>query len=213
MGYETELVTFDLANWSGASYGFFNPNRLADEILGQLDNGKLFLYLFRRFGYPCYGWDGYKEVCEYFLTTPEPDCCLIIRITGTSYEFGYSLSPEAEKLCYQQPPWHDDPPQDSPAYKYHVALEAAIRDLLRPVEARDTLIGVNGRVDNKPGWTEISRPSVKPSYMAGYGIGAITEAFRKPDSWFDLMEAILDLGEDNFIKGVEAALGILRGTT
>lgn len=35
--------------------------------------GPLFAYCFRRFGYPQTGWDGYKELVRYYLTTPRPD--------------------------------------------------------------------------------------------------------------------------------------------
>jgi hypothetical protein len=51
---------------------------IADACGAQMDYGKLFAYLFRRFGYPNAGWDDYKELAKYYLTTPHPD--LILRI-------------------------------------------------------------------------------------------------------------------------------------
>jgi hypothetical protein len=51
---------------------------LTDPVVGkvfgdQLDYGHLFAYLFRRFGYPNYGWDDYKDLARYILTTPRGD--------------------------------------------------------------------------------------------------------------------------------------------
>lgn len=49
-------------------------------IIGEeIDYGKLFAYLFRRFGYPNHGWDDYKELVAYYLTTPRPDMVLQIK--------------------------------------------------------------------------------------------------------------------------------------
>jgi len=57
--------------------GLINP--LVSEVCGEtLDYGKLFAYLFRRFGYPNFGWDGYKELTKYRLTTPRQDMFLQI---------------------------------------------------------------------------------------------------------------------------------------
>ncbi|MDD9439590.1 hypothetical protein PV270_13975, partial [Staphylococcus aureus] len=44
----------------------------------EIDYGKLFAYCFRRFGYPDRGWDDYKELVSYYLTTPHPDMVLNI---------------------------------------------------------------------------------------------------------------------------------------
>ena len=45
----------------------------------EIEYGKLFAYCFRRFGYPNRGWDDYKNLVSYCLTTPHPD--LVLRIT------------------------------------------------------------------------------------------------------------------------------------
>ena len=45
----------------------------------EIEYGKLFAYLFRRFGYPDRGWDDYKNLVSYRLTTPHPD--MVLRIT------------------------------------------------------------------------------------------------------------------------------------
>ena len=45
--------------------------------------GPLLAYLFRRFGYPNAGWDDYKEMAKYILTTPHPEMVLqVVPYTG-----------------------------------------------------------------------------------------------------------------------------------
>jgi hypothetical protein len=44
-----------------------------------LDYGHLFTYCFRRFGLPNWGSDSYKDIAQWFLTTPRPDLVLVIR--------------------------------------------------------------------------------------------------------------------------------------
>lgn len=56
-------------------------------VLGdEIDYGALFAYLFRRFGYPHRGWDDYKQLVSYYLTTPHPDMLMEITpyVGGTS---------------------------------------------------------------------------------------------------------------------------------
>lgn len=64
------------------SYMIWNEG-LSDPIIREgcgddIAYGPLFAYLFRRFGYPLYGWDDYKQLCTYYLTTPHPDMLLNI---------------------------------------------------------------------------------------------------------------------------------------
>lgn len=47
-------------------------------------SGQVMGYLFRRFGYPIRGWDGYKELCTYLLTTPHKRLYLWARLTACS---------------------------------------------------------------------------------------------------------------------------------
>ncbi|HDR9103288.1 TPA: hypothetical protein QDB04_000006 [Burkholderia vietnamiensis] len=71
--------------------GFINP--VVMEACGEaMDYGKLFAYLFRRFGYPNFGWDGYKELAKYILTTPHKDMFLcIVPYVGDSTELHFSF--------------------------------------------------------------------------------------------------------------------------
>lgn len=49
---------------------------LAEHCGEEMDYGRLFAYCFRRFGYPNHGWDDYKELTNYYLSTPHPDMVL-----------------------------------------------------------------------------------------------------------------------------------------
>ncbi|HEJ2342337.1 TPA: hypothetical protein ACWLUJ_006141 [Pseudomonas aeruginosa] len=55
-------------------------------VVGEtMDYGSLFAYLFRRFGYPNAGWDDYKELTKYILSTPNPDMFLqVVPYTGNT---------------------------------------------------------------------------------------------------------------------------------
>lgn len=76
-------------DWVGLSFRSYidagEPDvALTDPIIAnvcgdEIDYGKLFAYCFRRFGYPDRGWDDYKELVSYYLTTPHPD--LVLNIT------------------------------------------------------------------------------------------------------------------------------------
>lgn len=69
----------------GRSMCLSNP--IVKSVIGdEIDYGKLFAYLFRRFGYPNRGWDDYKELVTYYLTTPHPGMVLEITpyVGGTS---------------------------------------------------------------------------------------------------------------------------------
>lgn len=51
-----------------------------------IEYGNLFAYCFRRFGYPNGGWDDFKQLVKYTLTTPHPDMvfCIAPYVGGTS---------------------------------------------------------------------------------------------------------------------------------
>lgn len=75
--------------WSGLDFRSYidrgdTKRSLSDPIIASvcgdvIDYGKLFAYCFRRFGYPDRGWDDYKQLVSYYLTTPHPD--LVLNIT------------------------------------------------------------------------------------------------------------------------------------
>ena len=83
MAFQLKLADYDLSkrfasidfSQDAASGGLFNP--VFDSTFGDtIEYGKLFAYLFRRFGYPNSGWDDYKQLTSYELTTPHPDLLL-----------------------------------------------------------------------------------------------------------------------------------------
>lgn len=74
-----------------------------------LDYGSLFAYLFRRFGYPNVGWDDYKQLVQYYLSTPDPDMVLSVTpcISGSlrlSYSFYVADARHEEVEQYDRRP-------------------------------------------------------------------------------------------------------------
>lgn len=65
----------------GLTFYLLDEKDLYDPVMvsiPQINYGELFAYLFRRFGYPVYGWDSYKDLVKYVLTTPHKDMWLRI---------------------------------------------------------------------------------------------------------------------------------------
>lgn len=102
MAYQIKQAAKIRGTVTGAVGGVLWPETLAKEVFGRpLDAGSVFLYLFRRFGYPIYGWDGYKEICNYTLTTPMRDVYLFVSIK-TGVDWGYLMPPKMEQICQQE---------------------------------------------------------------------------------------------------------------
>lgn len=87
--FRTKQADLSGKAWTGFRFGQFieddpaSEDLFSDPIIEQkcgpeIDYGKLFAYCFRRFGYPNRGWDDYKELVSYYLTTPCPDLVLKI---------------------------------------------------------------------------------------------------------------------------------------
>lgn len=77
-----DMVGIDFASFVDPTEA--NKMNLADPIIGSvfekdIPYGSLFAYCFRRFGYPNFGWDGYKDLTSYLLTTPLPN--LFLRVS------------------------------------------------------------------------------------------------------------------------------------
>lgn len=92
--------------------GVLNDNSacLYRAIVGErVDYGRLFSYLFRRFGYPNLGWDNYKDLACYLLTTPHDDMFLrIIPSVGdwTVLHFDFLVPSEVVHMIHR----HDRAP-------------------------------------------------------------------------------------------------------
>jgi hypothetical protein len=84
----------------GAMGGIFDLKEPAKKIVGNLNTGDVFIYLFRRFGYPLQGWDKHKELVVYYLNTSMPGVVLSVQpnITRTG-TFGYLLKEDIDQKC------------------------------------------------------------------------------------------------------------------
>ena len=98
------------ADYIGAKGGFFDPSEDAEKLIGNLSAGDTFIYLFRRFGYPRFGWDGYKKLVQYCILTPMAGVVLIVEpdVPGGG-TFGYMLREDIDKACDDEDhkPWKD----------------------------------------------------------------------------------------------------------
>ena len=78
------------------SLGLSDP--IISSVFGdEINYGNLFAYCFRRFGYPAVGWDDYKQLVVYYLTTPSPDLMLEIQPYAgnvASINFGFMVREE-----------------------------------------------------------------------------------------------------------------------
>jgi len=79
-----------------------NLNEHIDPVLATLptqtlDYGHLFTYCFRRFGFPNWGSDSYKDIAQWMLTTPHPDLVLCVRpsvLPEPHFSLHFLTSPE-----------------------------------------------------------------------------------------------------------------------
>jgi len=195
----------------------FDPGEIAVRVLPNLRGGQLVAYLFRRFGYPSWRWDEYKELTHYLITTPMKDVFLEVRpymggdspqpssFDHTVLMFGYCVDKAIEEESYypllmegKRNDWYEHP-----RYKEcNQAFEAAMRDLLRPVYVRDVPINCYGLVlDDDLG----TCPShVEPYHAAGY---PIPQAFlRDTDRYVQFTDALSTLGDGSMDKGIDRVI-------
>jgi len=98
--FRCKPANLDDEKYRGASMGIFDVPTEAYRILGDINYGEAFAYLFRRFGYPEYGWDDYKQLVRYHITTPMDGVILTVAPgTSTKTSFGYMLRNNIEKKC------------------------------------------------------------------------------------------------------------------
>lgn len=88
-------------NYTGAMAGLFDLDELTNS--NDLDTGSVFIYMFRRFGYPRFGWDGQKTLVSYILTTPMEGVLLIVQpnVVGAG-TFGYMLQDVIDRECIEE---------------------------------------------------------------------------------------------------------------
>ena len=91
--YQAEQAPYPAdADYCGESSCIFELESAAEEIVGKPASGDVFMYLFRRFGYPIFGWDDQKNLVIYRITTPMPGVILMVEppVTG-AFTFGYIM--------------------------------------------------------------------------------------------------------------------------
>ena len=142
--------------WRGAMSGFVDPGKFA-ELTGNAEYGPLFAYMYRRFGVPEFGSDDYKEIANWYITTPDKNVVLCVspRPSGCQHSFGYMMN----VAVYRN--------SDTQIKKLEAAIKAAMVDLCTPVFVRDVPINAAGRV---PDGTDIEE-ECPPFKWAGYGVG------------------------------------------
>lgn len=103
--WQSEQLPYPLdADYHGAKAGIFD---LDDDIQGNFGGdppaGIVFMYLFRRFGYPRFGWDGLKKLTQYHITTPMAGVALTVEpnVTGGG-TFGYMLREDIDQACTEE---------------------------------------------------------------------------------------------------------------
>lgn len=86
---------------------FRDPSPVFSLFPDKIDYGHLFAYLFRRFGYPNTGWDSYKNLVCYMLSTPLPN--MFLRITpyvGGDVNIGFQfIATESDRKAIRL--WED----------------------------------------------------------------------------------------------------------
>jgi hypothetical protein len=150
-----------LRDWFGAKAGIIDPGYLCKRVWPGVSYGNAFAYLFRRFGESA-PFDNYKQLCNYDLSTPDPEVGFWLSCGASSVGMdpGYWLSPELGRAIAKQDRYggYDDwdwvvpgnsyegriPPAGTPAGRAIEAIEAGMRDLLRPVEIRDVAVNILG---------------------------------------------------------------------
>lgn len=165
------------------SDGVFSPHDLAKEIFDARREGEpqdrradQVLYLFRRFGYPVYGWDGYKSVIDYVLTTPDPDVVLWCKPASAYWiSFGYGVSDalrrdaDIAEWMWRSGPRDVEWERIEVYQRVYRAVRAAMRELLRPVYIRDVDYNYLGRVRDGSPYGRLAAADCSP--QAGYGLG------------------------------------------
>lgn len=180
--YPTITQASDIVGWGiCGSDMVYDPHDKARDIFGEPDRdcrGDQFLYLFRRFGYPMFGWDDYKSLVSYYLTTPDPQVVLWCKPYSSPWlSFGYGIHPELSETAERaELEWRRTEPrlltwQEQPVYqRIDRAIRAAMNELFRPVPIRDTLYNILGRVRDDSPYARWKRAEFSP--QAGYGLGS-----------------------------------------
>ena len=127
-------TTLQRGDFTAASVRFVEVNELAEEELGAVDVGLLFVYLYRRFGAPLQTAHADKAVAEYQLTTVDDDVMLRVSI-GACNVFGVTVRYD-KFSAWRHPVYLSFLPEH--ASHIEAVLRSALRELREPVRIRDT---------------------------------------------------------------------------
>jgi hypothetical protein len=170
--------------------------------------GTLFTYLFRRFGYPNFGWDDLKDIGRWVLTTPDKNVVLSIRphpSSGVWAQFSILAAEEITDAIYglnrhrQRPTRWEDLPE--PFLGACAAATKAAKELRRPVRVRDQSINPWGLIDER---TYRGMYSTTWAKSAGYPSGALGNI--DPKLMGDIHHAVYVLGKGNLKRGMQRLL-------
>lgn len=158
--WRATILKSENEHWEGAMAGIADPGKYADDIFPNGDYASLFVYMYRRFGIPSSGSDGYKEIACWYLTTPDAAVALMVspRPSGLRYSFGYLI----DRSVYDYHS-HDDVEEIKTVIEPF--LKQSMKDLLIPTNVRDCFINAEGRV----GDDEV-KETCEYFEWAGYGV-------------------------------------------
>jgi hypothetical protein len=197
--------------YTGGGSGVVDPGKVAAKELPNIKGGRLFAYLFRRFGYPTLGWDGYKQLVEYAITTPQSG--LFLTITpymahdsdielsddlSVSLMFGYLMEQEVEHEIFALG-WKQRK-QSTLVTSANKAIRIAVHDLLRPVNIRDYLINCYGRVPD-----DAHIPALTPYYHAS-GYPVVGDFYKDTSQWVKFCDALYKLGSGDYNVGMQKVM-------
>ena len=137
-------------DWQGGRNGVISPGYLAAAVWPTASYGNAFAYLGRRFGKPS-PFDHHKQLCEYDLTTPDPEVGFYLACSPSNIGMrpGYWISPElsyAIMATERGITGGNAPPEGTLTRRACDAIEAGMRDLLRPVFIDDMAINILGKM-------------------------------------------------------------------
>jgi hypothetical protein len=172
-----EAVQAVITEKTGGGGVQLDPCRMAEAYCGMKKHnvGAIMAYGFRRFGFPRLGWDDYKQLCQWYITTPLE--WLYLRVEACQWDpFGYAIKkPFGKRLFRLQNAdfwqWHadlkvwakkyygvtlDDPLHDSTSYRKF----SQIYSQRCPMRDRPSILSLNPFHQEvppeKPYWLELS---------------------------------------------------------
>ena len=173
MWHSENFIFKERIRYENAGGGFVWPEKIIPLELKEASYGNLFTYMYRRFGIPSHGSDGYKEIANWYIITPNEDIALRVspRPSGIKYSFGYVIN---------RSEYHDNR-NETQVHIVTEALLSTMNDLLSPVFVRDVPINAIGCISDDYNWDDNAN-ECDPWKWAGYGVSIeyFKETFGEP---------------------------------